>query len=67
MVQSACDKAGVSLHTGWPEPSMTEEKPIWTDEDKIRFLIEEKNAKIIRVSEELAAIGRKVTGLEVPV
>ena len=67
IVQAACDKAGIPLHTGWPEPSVAEEKPTWTDEDIMKFLIEEKSAKIIRVSEELTAIGRKITGRKMPV
>ena len=66
-VQSACDNAGIPLHTGWPEPSITEDQLPKTDEEIMKFLIEDNNAKIIRVSEELTAIGRRVTGRKMPV
>ena len=60
-VKSACDRAGLAFVCGWVDPSMT-------DEQTLKFLIEEIGAKMLRApNRELADAVRKLAGRTMPV
>jgi 4-hydroxy-2-oxoheptanedioate aldolase len=60
-VKAACDRAGIAFYCGWSEKSMTEEQ-------RVRFLIEEIGAKIMGApTRAFADIGRRLTGRVMPV
>ncbi len=60
-VKAACDKAGIAFYCGWPDPSMS-------DEQRVRFLIEEIGAKIMGAPTRVFAdVGRRLTGRGMPV
>ena len=60
-VKSACDKAGLAFLCSWQDPSMT-------DEQRVKFLIEEVGAKIVpNGTREIANAIRKRSGRMMPV
>jgi 4-hydroxy-2-oxoheptanedioate aldolase len=52
-VKKACDRAGVAFYSGWRDPKMTEE-------EQVRYLIEEIGAKIIPGASPETARARRV-------
>ena len=61
IVKSACDKAGIAFLCGWADPSMS-------DEERLRYVIEEIGAKFVRTpSREIADARRKKAGRTMPV
>ena len=55
-VISACHKAGIAFHGGWPDPIMS-------DEEKAKYVIEELGARIIGTADRgVADAGRRLTG-----
>ena len=60
-VKSACDKAGVAFYCSWADTAMTEQQ-------RVRFLIEEIGARIVAPSgPEVANASRKLDGRTMPV
>ncbi|MBI2964691.1 MAG: hypothetical protein HYY34_00645, partial [Chloroflexi bacterium] len=62
VVRAACQKAGIGFYPGsWNDPSMS-------DADRVRYLIREVGATIMRArNREFADAGRKLTGRTLPV
>ena len=60
-VRSACRKAGIAFHCGWPDPAMSVEQ-------QVRYLLEELDTRSLGVPDRAYAdIGRKLTGRTMPV
>ena len=60
-VHSACERAGVHFVQGWHDPEMT-------DEETVKFLIEERRAMVMpTTSRNFAEAGRRLTGRTMPV
>lgn len=60
-VRSACRKAGIAFHCGWPDPAMSTEQ-------QVRYLLDELDTMSLGVPDRTYAdIGRKLTGRTMPV